>query len=130
MKSDELEQWAADETSSERAEDSAEEPRRVARLEMPSGWPSPLEDAALHSLAGDVVRTIDPHTEADPAAILLQFLVAVGNVVGRNPYFQVEATRHHMNLFVTLVGDTSKSRKGTSWGHVDRLFRLADAEAA
>src|SRR5262249_47756246 len=29
-----------------------------------------------------------------------------------------------------VVGDTSKARKGTSWGHVDRLFKLADGEAA
>src|SRR5260221_14592125 len=65
-------------------------------------------------------------TEADPMAILIQFLVALGNVVGRNPYFQVEATRHHLNLFATLVGDTSKARKGTSWGHIDLLFASAE----
>ena len=31
-----------------------------------------------------------------------------------------------MKLFLVLVGPTSKGRKGTSWGHVRRLFRMAD----
>jgi hypothetical protein len=98
--------------------------------ERPAGWPKPLDEAAFHGLAGGVVRIIDPHTEADPTSVLFQFLVGLGNVVGRNPHFQVEATRHHANLFLAVVGDTSKARKGTSWGQVDRLFRLADGEAA
>jgi hypothetical protein len=29
-----------------------------------------------------------------------------------------------MNLFAALVGETSK--KGTSWGHIRRVFALAD----
>ncbi len=41
-------------------------------------WPS-LDPAALYGLAGTVVRAIEPHTEADPAGLLLCFLaVAVG----------------------------------------------------
>lgn len=92
----------------------------------PSGWPEPLANAALRGIAGQVVQTIDPHTESDPAAILFQFLTAFGNVVGRNSDHQVEATHHHPNLFMALVGDTSKARKGTSWGHIDRLFSRAD----
>jgi hypothetical protein len=96
--------------------------------EQPRGWPESVNPAALIGLPGDVVRTIDPHTEADATSILLQFLAAIGNVVGRNPYFEVEATRHHMNLFVAIVGETSKARKGTSWGHIDRIFRQVDSE--
>jgi hypothetical protein len=97
----------------------------VSRVDIP-GWPKPLAEPAFHGLAGDVVRMIDPHTEADPASILLQLLVAVGNVVGRNPHFVVEATQHYPNLFVALVGDTAKARKGTSWGHINRLFGLVE----
>src|SRR5437660_378269 len=51
-----------------------------------NGWLEPMASAALTGLAGEIVRTIEPHTEADPVAILLQFLVAFGNVVGRNPF--------------------------------------------
>jgi hypothetical protein len=87
-----------------------------------------LGAAAYQGIAGELVRLIDPHTEADPAAILAQFLAAVGNACGRGPGFQVEADRHHINLYVVIVGDTSKARKGTSFGQARRLVELADPE--
>ena len=61
-------------------------------------WPV-MNDAAYYGLAGEVVRTIEPHSEADPVALLLQFLTLAGNVIGRSPYYQVEADDHHANLF-------------------------------
>jgi hypothetical protein len=88
-------------------------------------WPT-LADAAYNGVAGRAVRTIAPHTEADPAAILLQFLAAFGNIVGPGPHCVVESTRHNLNLFVILVGDSSKARKGTSWRHICRLFSEVD----
>jgi len=91
-------------------------------------WPDRLPDAALYGLAGEIVRAIDPHTEADPAAVLLQFLVAFGSVIGRKAFYQVEATRHYPNLFAVIVGDSSKARKGTSWGHILRVFGTADPD--
>jgi hypothetical protein len=94
------------------------------------GWPAPLGEAACHGLAGRITRTIEPHTEADPAAILIQILAAFGNVVGRNPHFPIERDRHHTNIYVVLVGETSKARKGTSLGWVLRLFDQVDADWA
>jgi hypothetical protein len=91
-------------------------------------WSVPwgLPAAALHGLAGTVVGTIAPHTEAHPAAVLLQLLAAFGNLVGRGPHCMVDATRHGLNLFVVLVGDSSKARKGTSWSQIARLFAEVD----
>jgi hypothetical protein len=86
----------------------------------------PLGEAALHGLAGFAVRTIAPHTEAHPAAILLQLLAVFGNLVGRGPHCMVDATRHSLNLYVVLVGDSSKARKGTSWSQIARLFAEVD----
>lgn len=88
-------------------------------------WPDPPDEAAFYGLAGDLVRAIEPHTEADPVALLGQFLAAFGNMVGRGPHFIAEADCHAMVLFVILVGTTSKGRKGTSWGHVLRLLKRA-----
>jgi len=45
--------------------------------------PAPLGEAAFHGLAGRIVHRIEPHSEADPAAILVQLLIAFGNLVGR-----------------------------------------------
>jgi len=89
-------------------------------------WPDPLATEAFHGLAGEIVGTIKPHTEAHPAALLLQLLAAFGNIIGRKPYFPVEADRHYTNLYVVVVGETSKARKGTSWGYILRLFELVE----
>ncbi|MCS6304899.1 MAG: DUF3987 domain-containing protein [Nitrospira sp.] len=93
----------------------------------PERWPE-LDSAALHGLAGEVVQTIGPHTEADLVAILVQLLVAFGNCLNRAPHFLAEADRHGMNLNAVLVGETAKGRKGTSWGHVRRIFQSVDCD--
>jgi len=101
----------------------------------PAGDPAPpstaaapptLAESAFYGLAGLAVRTLAPHTEADPAAILLQFLAAFGNLVGPAPHCTVGSTRHSLNLFVVLVGESSKARKGTSWRQIAGLFHEAD----
>ena len=88
-------------------------------------WPV-LDDAALHGIAGEIVRTLAPHTESDPVAILIQTLTLTGNVIGRNAYYQVESDRHHANLFAVLTGASSKARKGTSAGRVSAIVKFAD----
>jgi hypothetical protein len=83
---------------------------------------------SFYGLAGRIVRAIEPSTEADPAALLVQALVAFGSMAGRHAHFRVEASRHFTNEFAVLVGKTSKSRKGTSWERVYRLLEQADAQ--
>lgn len=90
--------------------------QRGASVASVASWPAPIAEAAYHGLAGEVVRTIEPHTEADPVALLVQFLAAFGSCLGRGPHYQVEGDAHHANLYAVLVGDSSKARKGTSWG--------------
>jgi hypothetical protein len=77
-------------------------------------WPT-LHTNALHGLAGVLTLAIDPYTEADPVAVLLNILTAFGNVVGPHAHFRVEHTKHRLRLFTALVGLTAKGRKGTSW---------------
>lgn len=67
-----------------------------------------MDQAAYYGLAGDVVRAIAPHSEADPLALLLQYLTAFGNAVGNAPYA------------------SSKARKGTSMSWVSAIMRTAD----
>ena len=89
-------------------------------------WPEAAPEM-FHGLAGDIVRLIEPHTEADPVALLVQFLTAFGSAIGRSAHFTAEADQHFGNLFVVLVGISSKGRKGTSWSHIKKLFAQADA---
>lgn len=89
-------------------------------------FPEPLSEVAFHGLAGDIVRRIEPYTEADRAALLIQIIAAFGSVIGRNAHAIADGSRHEMNLFSVLVGESSKSRKGTSWSHVLRIFERAE----
>jgi hypothetical protein len=103
-------------------------PRRSETLESAEKskqWPV-LDVAALHGIAGEIVRAIEPSTESASVAILIQLLVYFGNLIGRGPFFEVEATEHHTNLFALLVGKTSKGRKGTSENWILKLMRSVD----
>lgn len=81
-------------------------------------WPKPLAEKAYHGLPGAFVEATRPHTEADDAALLIQFLTACGHSFGRGAYFEAEGSRHYGNLFATLVGRTGGGRKGTSLDRV------------
>ena len=87
-------------------------------------WPM-LGAAAYYGLAGKVVNTILPHTEADPAAMLLQYLVSFGNVVGRQPYCIADGAEHYPVLYLLLAGPTATGRKGTSAQRVRPIFDIA-----
>lgn len=89
-------------------------------------WPAIPEPAVFHGPAGEFVLRTEPHTESDPMALLSQFLVAFGTATGRNAHYAVEASRHHTNEFVVLVGASSKGRKGSAWDHVEALMREVD----
>jgi hypothetical protein len=98
---------------------------RYAPVNSPQAWPR-LANEALYGLAGEFVRLVEPHTESDPAALLLQFLTGFGNLIGKGAYAKVEADTHYCNLYSVAVGETSKSRKGTSWGQVKAPLTAVD----
>jgi Protein of unknown function (DUF3987) len=83
---------------------------------------------SFHGLAGEVVRTIDPHTEADPVATLITFLTAFGNVIGDSAHFTAGARKHPARVFAVVVGATGKGRKGTSLSPVRLLFKAINPE--
>jgi len=89
-------------------------------------WPAPMDEAAFHGLAGEIVRRIEPHTEADSAALLVQFLIAFGNVAGRAACWLAEDTSHFTNENAVIVGQSSIARKGTSLDRILALFQIAD----
>lgn len=98
---------------------------RLPDVRQPPPVP-PMDDPMFSGLAGDFVRAVLPETEADPVALLVQFLVGFGNMVGRSPHFLVEATRHPCNLFALVVGPTNRGRKGTAWDWVRMVLRDVD----
>ena len=91
-------------------------------------WPEPPAPEAYVGLAGDIVRAIEPHTEADPVALLAHVLVGFGSMIGRTAHYVVEATPHYANEFVVLVGRTAKGRKGTAEDRVRAILQPVDPE--
>jgi hypothetical protein len=89
-------------------------------------YPSPLATEACRGVFGDLVARLEPHTETDPIAVLIQAMVAFGNIVGRHAYFVADGTRHYTNVFAVLVAASSKGRKGTAWSHVRNCFTAID----
>jgi hypothetical protein len=109
---------AAEERASEAATSRAPE----------ADWPEPLTEVAHHGPAGEFVRLIEPHTEADPAALLVQFLVGFGNLCGPASFRTAGGVAHHLNEYAVIVGDTSRARKGTSWAEVERFLEKVDCD--
>jgi Protein of unknown function (DUF3987) len=99
---------------------------QTAKLKQEDAWLI-MDDAAYYGLAGEIVRTIAPHSEADPVALLVQVLVFFGNEIGNSAHYRVEADHHHANLFSVLVGQSAKGRKGTSGGRVRSVMQAAEA---
>jgi hypothetical protein len=91
-------------------------------------WPSPPDDAVWYGPAGRLAQAVDPFTEADPIGVLVQTLVAFGNMIGRQPFFQVGATRHYTNLFACTAGPTAMGRKGTAWDIVKMAMSYCDPD--
>ena len=79
-----------------------------------------------HGLVGEIVQKIAPQSEADPIAVYTQLITALGNAIGRGPYFLAEADQHGVNLFTVIVGRTSKGRKGTAAGIVLKIMSGVD----
>lgn len=89
-------------------------------------FPEQPGEAAFHGILGEIVREIDPQTEANLAAILIQLLVGFGSMVGRGPHWVHESDKHRLNLYLCLVGNTADGKKGTSWGYPRRILTSVD----
>jgi phage/plasmid primase-like uncharacterized protein len=91
-------------------------------------WPV-MDQRAYRGLAGEFTALASEKSEADPAAILITFLVRFGVEVGCGPTLYVGDTKHRSRLAAVIVGASSKARKGTSGKPVDRLFSEIENKA-
>jgi hypothetical protein len=79
-------------------------------------YPSPPDDAAYYGLAGDIVRRIEPHTEADPVALLVQILVVFGNVIGRSAHMRPCTSQICLRFLSGLLPRVAKALPGRMCG--------------
>lgn len=88
-------------------------------------WPI-LNSTAAHGLVGQIARCATHASEADPVAVISTVLAWAAACFGRGRLYRVGDTLHHARLYCALVGDSSRARKGTSLGPVQRVFREAE----
>lgn len=96
---------------------------------MKKKWPDELGPALYNNeFLDQFITKVIPDTEASVVALVAQFLCAFGNAVGPKPYLQIGSDFHRANLFVNIVGNSSKARKGTSWSIIKLLVSNAEKE--
>ena len=116
----------ADDELNRIAESVSKYPPAQNRLE--SYWWPVLDETVFYGLAGDIVRTIEPHTEADPVALLVSILAEFGVMIGRGPHMILDGSRHPLLINPVLVGKSSKSRKGSAGKRIKRIFQAVDID--
>lgn len=92
--------------------------------------PPTLRSGALSGAAGRIVRALAPHTEADPAAILVTLLAWFGAIVGRGPHGLIANSEHPARVWPLIIGKTSGGAKGTSLQVVRAVMDAAAPEFA
>ena len=58
-------------------------------------YPTKMGADAFQGVAGDFVRLVKPQTEADPVALLGNFIMAAGLLFSRNAFVVADGERHH-----------------------------------
>src|SRR6266404_6815422 len=77
--------------------------------EIADDFPSPMSKEAFCGIVGDIINVIEPVSEASREALLVQFLIAFGNLLGNGPYLR-QAGWQSVNEFAVIEGDTSRGR--------------------
>ncbi len=92
--------------------------------------PPPMAREAFHGIVGEIVMANDAYTESDPAAVLVQLYVLMGNIIGRCPHCYADSVRHGVNENVLIIGPTGDGRKGTGYANAKQFVIPADADWA
>jgi len=99
-------------------------------LPLPPPMPPRPALALSHGIIGTFMDRVEEETEAGAVAIGASFITAFGNCIGRGPHAIVGRTRHGINLFTVVVGNTGTGRKGTGGDIVTDVVRYADVHWA
>jgi hypothetical protein len=88
-------------------------------------WPI-MESKAMHGIVGRIARLATENSEADPVAVIASTLAYAAAEFGMAQYTRVGDDVHHSRHFDAIVGQSSRARKGTSYGPVRRIFDVAE----
>jgi hypothetical protein len=101
------------------------DPIREQGVEVPvDDWPELPAPAAYHGVVGDLVRAVADGTEADPVPLLGTFLAIFGALAGHGRYLY-QGSAQSADLYIVLVGETGRGRKGTAFSIGRAVFDAA-----
>ncbi|MBY0554217.1 DUF3987 domain-containing protein [bacterium] len=83
-----------------------------------------------NSFVTETVSVLSEYVESNSESLLIQLLAGFGNCIGRGAYFKAAEDYHYPNLFVLLVGNSSRGRKGQSLNLVKSLLTEIDSDWA
>jgi hypothetical protein len=103
------------------------DPDECTNLAEQPQWPErPSFDSPVFSgIAGEIVQAIDPLTEADPMAVLIQLLAGFGVMVGHGPRMTFP-DEQFTNIHVCIVGTTEEGKKGTALKRAKQVLSWID----
>lgn len=107
-------------------DESAQNGDSAIAVETVSRWPT-LDTTALSGVAGDIVTALSPFTEADKVTLLVHILSEFSCIVGRAPHIRLDGDYSPLLFWPVVVGDTSKSRKGSGAKRIKRLYKAVDS---
>lgn len=90
-------------------------------------WPT-LDAVAMRGVIGDTVTTISPESEADPAAIALELIAALGNCISAGPHMVADGAVHACRFYVCICGRSAKGRKGAAKAQAHSVMRYVDEQ--
>jgi hypothetical protein len=94
-------------------------------------FPVEMSEDAFYGPIGKLVALIAPRVEPCRESILMQFLTAFANMIGRNPYIDLgDGGIQRLSIFLLIVGATAKSRKGPAWRIVKNVLKRIDSKWA
>jgi hypothetical protein len=81
---------------------------------------------AFYGIAGEIVRTLEPGSEADPYGLLMTTLVRSAVLLNDHAFVPVDAGgRQYARLYSLIVGRSARARKGTAEAAIGNLFSQA-----
>lgn len=88
-------------------------------------WPI-MNSKANHGIVGRIATLATENSEADPAAVLITAITYAAAEFGRSQYTRIGDSVHNSRHFSVIAGQSSRARKGTSFGPVQRIFKRAE----
>ncbi|MFE0027069.1 DUF3987 domain-containing protein [Amycolatopsis sp. NPDC059021] len=100
--------------------------RAAAEVARARAWLPTADTTMFDCYLGQIVRQVEPTSEADPIAILASLLAFAGVHLGQGPHVRAGDDPHPLLVWPLVIGHTATGKKGTSWSAARRIIHDTD----